>query len=188
MGPGRLATYPQRLWTVDIRTDPGPPAAVCRTCGPLNPGHRPPGTLRTIALRHLAAHARRDVTPPHLRTCQCGQNGCRWHSRHRGCAGPIQLALTRNATSRTWQLTDTCRQCCLTIPDTAAIPEHSPPPTPTGSARSAPLQSAHLLPALSPRLAPPVPTPGEDDDQAQVWDTVCPRCPGPAGTCWWAGC
>ena len=184
MGPGRLATYPQRLWTVDIRTDPGPPAAVCRTCGPLNPDHWSPRTPHTTALRHLAAHARRDITPPHLRTCQCGRNGCRWHPRHRGCAGPVQLALTRSTTSRTWRLTDTCRQCCLTIPATAAVPQLSPPTTPADSARSARLQPAPLPPTLRPTA--PVPAPGEDDDQAQVWDTACPQCPRPAGTCCWA--
>lgn len=188
MGPGRLATYPQRLWTVDIRTVPGPPAAVCRTCGPLDPDRPPHTTPRAAVLRHLAAHARRDVTPPHLRTCQCGRNGCHWHPRHRGCAGPVQLALTRNTSSHTWQLADTCRQCCLATPGTAAVPELSPPRTPTDTAPPTGQQPGSPLSAPSSPRVPPDAAPGEDDDQAQVWDSACPQCPGAAGTCGWAGC
>ncbi|MGY5121961.1 hypothetical protein ACWC2H_40080, partial [Streptomyces sp. 900105755] len=43
----------------------------------------------------LACHARTDALPGHLRTCQCRAQGCRWHPRHRGCAGPVLLALTQ---------------------------------------------------------------------------------------------
>ena len=124
-------------------------------------------SLRAGVLSHLACHARRDVTPPHLRTCQCGKSGCPWHRRHRGCAGPIVLSLTHGAHSPTWQLADTCHQCCAAMPSTAAVPE---PPAQTASAPRAPAASVRETPWTGRCGTWSVPY--EDGDDIQVWETT----------------
>lgn len=156
MESGRPDSLPQRIWTVDIRTCSGTSAAACNTCGPLQ--YYPDRGLRTVVLSHLARHARRDVTPQHLRTCQCGRRGCPWHSRTRGCSGPILLALARSPGAGTWRLTDLCHQCCITTPHTAPVPHHAPP---ANADRS------------RPAAAPPD---DADEEQPLVWENTCPAC------------
>jgi hypothetical protein len=122
MRPDRLILYPPRMWKVDIVRAHSSLLVVCRTCGPLGGALAPERPLQSAALSHLARHVRRDVTPPHLRTCQCGRRGCLWHRMHRGCTGDVLLALTHHVRSPTWQLADVCRRCCAAIPGTATVP------------------------------------------------------------------
>ncbi|GAA2326004.1 hypothetical protein GCM10010246_04260 [Streptomyces cuspidosporus] len=77
----------------------------------------------------LTGHARQAALVPHLRTCWCGEDGCRWHPRHPGCDGPLLLLLTCGLQGRVWRLADTCRACAALTPDSAAVPEprHAPP-------------------------------------------------------------
>lgn len=164
MSPARLTTYPQRIWTVDIRTSSGNAGAVCRTCGPLDPGRPPSRALREHALRHLAAHARRDLTPAHLRSCQCGHRGCAWHRRHRGCSGLIVLAVTCEEASRSWRLADLCLQCANATAYTAAVPGVTRP--------------VQHTPQAGARLGG-----DEEDEPAQVWVLDCPVCAAPAECC-----
>ncbi|MFJ6900662.1 hypothetical protein [Streptomyces hokutonensis] len=90
-------------------------------------GHRlQPASARSAALAHLARHAQRDVLPRHLRTCQCRARSCSWHPRHRGCAGPVLLALTRDRSGRLWRLADTCAACAAAISNTAVVPDTEP--------------------------------------------------------------
>ena len=167
MESGTLPCLPQRIWTVDIHAHPGKVIAVCRACGPLRNGDEPGPPLRTTALRHLARHARCDPTPAHLHTCQCGRRGCPWHARHRGCSGPILLALTRDAGAGTWRLADLCHQCYSTTPHTAAVPHHAPSAT-ADRPNSAAGQAAE-----------------DDEEQPLTWETSCPSC---GGTCGWTDC
>lgn len=74
-------------------------------------------------MNHLALHARTEPLPTHLRTCRCGEHGCRWHPRHRGCNGPIALLLTRGAGGRIWRLTDACHACIAATDHAATVPE-----------------------------------------------------------------
>ncbi|MGW2785958.1 hypothetical protein ACWC3X_32695 [Streptomyces populi] len=67
----------------------------------------------------------------HLRTCQCRAQGCSWHLRHRGCAGPVLLALTRNRSGRAWRLADTCAACAAATSHTAVVPATLTTPRPT---------------------------------------------------------
>jgi hypothetical protein len=67
MGPGRLDSFPPRIWTVSIQFRLGTAAAECRTCGPLRNGTAAHRSARVTALRHLAWHARRDLTPVPVR-------------------------------------------------------------------------------------------------------------------------
>jgi hypothetical protein len=112
----------RRAWTVELRPGSGGPQLVCRQCD-----HR--GVLlagvssRSAVLEHLAGHARRDVLPPYLRTCQCHERGCRWHPRHRGCAGPIRLLLARERGGRLWRLADACTACASVTEQAAVVPE-----------------------------------------------------------------
>ncbi|WP_254076277.1 hypothetical protein [Streptomyces sp. P3] len=102
-------------------------------------------SARSAALSHLACHASTDVLPGHLRICQCRERGCSWHPRHRGCAGPVLLALTRDRSGRTWRLADACAACAAAtshtaiVPDTTLLPRRprpsSCPPAPTPSRR-----------------------------------------------------
>ncbi|MFD4937237.1 hypothetical protein [Streptomyces virginiae] len=101
-------------------------------------------TARSAVLAHLAGHARIDVLPRHLRTCQCRERGCRWHPRHRGCGGPVVLLLARERGGCLWRLADACANCAAATRDAAVVPE-APARTPTkGARRSAP------TPCLSP--------------------------------------
>lgn len=149
MGPGRLTSFPPRIWTVDIRTRSGAPFAECRTCGPV-PGHGTQSSaVRRAVITHLADHARRDVTPSHLRTCQCGHRGCPWHRPHRGCTGPVRLALTYDAASRWWRLTDLCHQCCQATVATTSVP-HVPVPAGEHAPAASPAAGSPALPYEEP--------------------------------------
>ncbi|MFF3277336.1 hypothetical protein ACFYWU_41420 [Streptomyces chrestomyceticus] len=114
----------RRIWTVQVRPVEGRPALACPHCTarPL-PSAR---TARSSALAHLAAHARADALPGHLRTCQCRERGCSWHPRHHGCAGPVLLALTRDTSGRLWRLADTCAACAAATSRTAVVPDMLP--------------------------------------------------------------
>jgi hypothetical protein len=74
-------------------------------------------------LAHLARHARADALPPYLRTCQCHEHGCRWHPRHRGCAGPVLLVLSSLHGGRTWRLADICAACAGSTARAAVVPD-----------------------------------------------------------------
>ena len=141
MGHGRPTPYPPRIWTVDIRTRNGTPAAECRTCGQVRDHGGGTTTVRRTVISHLAGHARRDLTPDHLRTCQCGHRGCPWHRPHRGCSGSIRLALTVDAASRRWRLADLCHQCCQATAGTTSVP-HPPPSTARPASAADPAASA----------------------------------------------
>ncbi|WNO70141.1 hypothetical protein [Streptomyces sp. AM8-1-1] len=111
-----------RTWTVELRPHNGRPALHCPRCAPQ--GQLLHGTsARPAALAHLARHARSDALPAHLRVCQCHERGCRWHPRHRGCAGPILLVLTRDHGGRLWRLADVCAACANATPYAAAVPD-----------------------------------------------------------------
>jgi len=130
----------RRIWTVELRSRAGGPALVCPSCT----AHTSPLTgssARSAVLAHLACHARADTLPAHLRSCQCRARGCRWHPRHRGCAGPVLLALTRDRSGRAWRLADTCAACAAATSNTAVVPDTVP-----GSSR----------PHSSSRPSPPV--------------------------------
>ncbi|MCX5063784.1 MULTISPECIES: hypothetical protein [unclassified Streptomyces] len=58
-----------------------------------------------------------------LRSCQCRLRGCVWHPRHRGCAGRVLLALTRDLSGRTWRLADACAACAAATSHTAVVPD-----------------------------------------------------------------
>ncbi len=115
-------THPvvRRIWTVELRPEHGGTTLSCRQCSPSAPSMR---TAPSQALTHLAAHARHDFLPRHLRTCQCHSHGCRWHSRHRGCAGPVLLVLTRERGGRLWRLADTCAACAAATDHAAVVPD-----------------------------------------------------------------
>ena len=112
----------RRAWTVELRPGSDGPQLVCQQCE-----HR--GVLlaavsaRSAALEHLAGHARRDALPPYMRTCQCHERGCRWHPRHRGCAGPVRLLLARERGGRLWRLADACTACASVTAQAAVVPE-----------------------------------------------------------------
>ncbi|WP_093911467.1 hypothetical protein [Streptomyces sp. cf386] len=134
----------RRIWTVELRPRPGGPALICPSCT----AHTAPLTgssARSAALAHLACHARADALPAHLRSCQCQARGCRWHPRHRGCAGPVLLALTRDGSGRTWRLADTCAACAAATSHTAVVPDTlSGSPGPSSSpCPSAPARRFH---------------------------------------------
>jgi hypothetical protein len=123
-----------RAWTVELRPHPSGLVLVCRHC----PHGTTPITAtsaRSAALAHLARHARGDLRPPHLRICQCHERGCRWHPRHRGCAGPIRLLLACEHGGRLWRLADACSACAAAttqaavVPDTALTRTPQQPPT-----------------------------------------------------------
>lgn len=111
-----------RAWTVELRPHPQGPVLACAHC-PLEPETLQGHAARSAALAHLARHARRSLLPQHLRTCQCHERGCRWHPRHRGCAGPLLLVLSRARGGRLWRLADTCLACARAMPDASVIPE-----------------------------------------------------------------
>ncbi|CAL9329363.1 hypothetical protein SUDANB106_00039 [Streptomyces sp. enrichment culture] len=132
MGPGTTPRPLQRTWTVTIHPRCGVPTLRCAACGllPRSSGASP---IRRLVLAHLADHASRSPLPPHLRTCQCREDGCRRHSRHRGCDGPLLLLLTRDLRGRTWHLADTCHACATATPHSARVPE-----TPSWETQGAP--------------------------------------------------
>lgn len=112
----------RRSWTVELRPQAGGARLVCAHCTALTASLRA-SSARSAALAHLACHARADAVPGYLRTCQCRERGCSWHPRHRGCAGPVLLALTRDRSGRTWRLADTCASCAAATSNTAVVPD-----------------------------------------------------------------
>ncbi len=111
-----------RVWTVELRPGGGGPQLMCPRCAPRT-SPLEAAAAQSAALRHLASHARGDALAGHLRTCQCRQRECRWHPRHRGCAGPIRLVLSRDRAGRNWRLADVCTACAHAIPHTAVVPD-----------------------------------------------------------------
>ncbi len=122
-------TAPPRTWTIELRPHPSGLALVCRQC-PRNSRDIAADSARSAALAHLARHARDDLRPPHLRTCQCHEHGCRWHPRHRGCTGPIRLLLAREHGGRIWRLADTCSACAAATTQAAVVPDTALTPAP----------------------------------------------------------
>lgn len=135
----------RRIWIVELHSGAGALRLVCTRCTPhtLALGT---ASARSSALAHLACHASTDVLPRHLRICQCRERGCSWHPRHRGCAGPVLLALTRSRGGRTWRLTDACAACAAATSHTSIVPE-----TIHGVRQP---RSSHCLPAHT-RVRPP---------------------------------
>ncbi|MFC8208939.1 hypothetical protein [[Kitasatospora] papulosa] len=127
----------QRIWTVELRPQPGGPALACPRCT-LHGHPVQAASARSAALTHLARHAHTDALPGHLRTCQCRARGCQWHPRHRGCAGPVLLALTRDRSGRTWRLADACAACAAATSHTAVVPATLITPRPPGHVRRRP--------------------------------------------------
>ncbi|MBL3666922.1 hypothetical protein JL475_13140 [Streptomyces sp. M2CJ-2] len=130
-----------RTWTVELRCLTGGLVLVCQHC-PQDAWRVTAESARSAALAHLARHARSDLRAPHLRTCQCHERGCRWHRRHRGCAGPIRLLLACERGGRIWRLADACGACAAAtaqaaiVPDTVlAAPLHLPSGRPRRSRR-----------------------------------------------------
>ncbi|MEU0073777.1 hypothetical protein ABZ027_30145 [Streptomyces sp. NPDC006332] len=115
-------THVRRIWTVELRPQAGGPSLRCPHCT-AQTFSLEASSARSAVLAHLAHHARADALPPHLRTCQCRERGCCWHPRHRGCAGPVLLALTRDRSGRTWRLADTCAACTAATSHTAIVPD-----------------------------------------------------------------
>ncbi|MCT9113306.1 hypothetical protein N4G69_48665 [Streptomyces mirabilis] len=111
----------QRIWTVELRPQTGGPALACPRCIPRS-RQLQAASARSAALTHLARHARADALPGHLRTCQCRARGCHWHPRHRGCSGPVLLALTCDRSGRAWRLADACTACASAMSHTAIVP------------------------------------------------------------------
>ncbi|MEV6946792.1 hypothetical protein AB0N07_33455 [Streptomyces sp. NPDC051172] len=112
----------RRIWTVELRPQAGGPALVCPSCTARSFPLRA-SSARSAALAHLACHVRVDALPAHLRSCQCRLRGCVWHPRHRGCAGRVLLALTRDRSGRAWRLADTCAACAAATSHTAVVPD-----------------------------------------------------------------
>ncbi|MFJ4910075.1 hypothetical protein ACIQCR_32465 [Streptomyces sp. NPDC093249] len=137
----------QRIWTVHLRPQTGGPTLTCPRCA--HSPVLPAASARSAALTHLARHARADALPGHLRTCQCRTRGCHWHPRHRGCAGPVLLALTCDRSGRAWRLADTCAACAAAMSHTAVVP---PTLLGTGHAQLTPgtPRSARTGPAFGP--------------------------------------
>jgi hypothetical protein len=118
----RAHTTVRRIWTVELRPQAGGLTLICPSCT----AHTSPLTsssARSAALAHLACHARADALPVYLRSCQCRAQGCSWHLRHRGCAGPVRLALTRDRSGRAWRLADACTACAGATSHTSVVPD-----------------------------------------------------------------
>ncbi|MFG3370360.1 hypothetical protein ACGF0K_36090 [Streptomyces sp. NPDC048156] len=120
-----------RTWTVELRPQRCGPELVCPRCRPVTASAKGGATARSVVLAHLARHARLDALPAHLRTCQCHERGCHWHPRHRGCSGPIVLALAREQGGRLWRLADVCTACAGATAHTAIVPEPRLPGAPS---------------------------------------------------------
>ncbi|MET4647845.1 hypothetical protein ABID95_007615 [Streptomyces atratus] len=112
-----LRRHVRRTWTVELRPQQGGTVLHCALCAPR--GHvLAASAARPAVLAHLVHHARRDVLPPHLRTCQCHERGCRWHpSCRRAPARNYGTALRRRSASRS-----------TTLRETRQAPEPSPSP------------------------------------------------------------
>ncbi|EFL24962.1 conserved hypothetical protein [Streptomyces himastatinicus ATCC 53653] len=111
-----------RAWTVELRCQTGELVLVCRQC-PHSGRQVTAESARSAALAHLARHARGDLRALHLRTCQCHERGCRWHRRHRGCAGSIRLLLACERGGRVWRLADACSACAVATTQASVVPD-----------------------------------------------------------------
>lgn len=111
-----------RAWTVELRSQGGQMVLTCLQC-PLSGRPVAVASARSAALAHLARHARGDLRASHLRTCHCHERGCRWHHRHRGCAGPIRLLLASERGGRVWRLADACGACAAATAQAAVVPD-----------------------------------------------------------------
>lgn len=119
-----------RAWTVELRSHADGLALVCRHCPHSGITPITAVSARSAALAHLARHVRGDLRPPHLRICQCHERGCRWHPRHRGCAGPIHLLLACERGGRLWRLADACSACAAATAQAAVVPDTLLAPAP----------------------------------------------------------
>lgn len=117
-----LCPQAARTWTVELRCQTGGLVLVCQHC-PQDGRRVTAQSARSAALAHLARHARGDLRAPHLRICQCHERGCRWHRRHRGCAGPIRLLLACERGGRVWRLADACSACAAATAQAAVVPD-----------------------------------------------------------------
>jgi hypothetical protein len=113
----------RRIWTVDLRPQSRRAPRSSAPPAPPTPLPSRPSSARSAALAHLACHARADTLPVYLRSCQCRAQGCSWHPRHRGCDGPVRLALTRDRGGRTWRLADACTACAGATSHTSVVPD-----------------------------------------------------------------
>lgn len=138
MGHGAISRPVRRTWTLDVRPRRGEIVVTCPQCGRIPADLRSSAATRAAIVAHLAWHARADPCAGHLRTCQCGEGGCRWHARHRGCDGPILLLLTRVEAGRLWRLADTCRACATVTEHAAVVPEPLDVPSGRPATASAP--------------------------------------------------
>lgn len=112
---------PRRVWTVELQAQVTGPSLACSRCA--STSLRVQATsARSAALGHLAGHASGERLPRYLRTCQCREQGCAWHPRHRGCSGPVLLALTSDRGGRLWRLADACSACAAATHRTAVVP------------------------------------------------------------------
>jgi hypothetical protein len=161
MVPGTIPHPVRRTWTVEVRPHPGGPGVLCPQCGPLPVGRAAAGT-RAAVVAHLARHARAEQLAGHLRTCRCGEQGCRWHPRHRGCDGPLLLLLTRGAHGRIWRLADVCHACAAATEHAAAVPD-------CGAVADDPPYRSEVDPPTGPGGPPPATGWGEDP----VEDELC---------------
>ncbi|MFH8789101.1 hypothetical protein [Streptomyces roseoverticillatus] len=119
MRSGTTTPPAQRIWTVEVRPGPGGAVVVCPDCGQTTSG----AALRKAVVAHLAQHARVEALAQHWRICQCGEHGCRWHPRHRGCDGQVRLLLTREHAGRMWRLADVCHACATVTEHAAEVQE-----------------------------------------------------------------
>lgn len=120
MRSGTVPQPPRRAWAVFVSFGSEGPVLRCLDCGPLP---RAAGAGPRAAPVHLGDHARRAALPRHLRICQCRDDGCRLHHRHRGCDGALVLLLAFDPRGRCWRLADTCGACAAATPHSAAVPE-----------------------------------------------------------------
>lgn len=121
MRSGTTRPPAQRIWTVEVRPCPGGAVVACPHCGLIPVSATT--TARKAVVAHLAQHARAEALAQHWRICQCGEHGCRWHPRHRGCDGSVRLLLTREHAGRAWRLADTCRACATATEHAAEVEE-----------------------------------------------------------------
>ncbi|GAA2463136.1 hypothetical protein [Streptomyces macrosporus] len=150
MGTGTTPHPPRRTWTVTLNPPSNDPGLHCTACGPLpHSAGTPP---RNAALDHLGDHVHHTPLEPHLRTCQCREDGCRGHPRHRGCDGLVALYLTHHPTHRSWRLADLCHACATATPHTAKVPDLPQPPPPQRP--SAPPPTGHSTSPNTPQDSP----------------------------------
>lgn len=127
--PAPFRAAPARAWRVDLDLAPTRWSCTVHGCpGALVADQHP----TQAALGHLADHAAAESLEPHLRTCQCQAQSCRWHPRHRGCEGPVAPMVFRARGGKTWQLADACTACTQATPHAARLrqPPRSAPPVP----------------------------------------------------------